>query len=216
MTPTKPPPLAASVSPFFHVVYSFTKLVIANMENLADSITPNLSLKTLSHGLRVVEPYEIRYLEYFKTWGFATCYIWACPLIKGEDYIFYCHLETQKTPEQDKLRQWYKSMLKKGSEDGVVMDYTNLYNQFFVASGEGNTKITAAHLPFFDSDYWSGAAENIGRKLEVEETSDGGLQSKLPNKRNLKAMEQDKPDVVVKDVLVMQKLIFVLAICWLT
>ena len=79
-------------------------------------------------------------------------------------------------------------MLKKGSEDGVVMDYTNLYNQFFVASGEGNTKITAARLPFFDSDYWSGAAKNIVRKLELEETSDGGLQSKLPNKRILKAM----------------------------
>ncbi|KAL7618660.1 hypothetical protein Lser_V15G00516 [Lactuca serriola] len=91
-------------------------------------------------------------------------------------------------------------MLKKGSEDGVVMDYTNLYNQFFVASGEGNTKIIAARLPFFDSDYWSGAAKNIVRKLELEETSDGGLQSKLPNKRILKAMGQDKPDVAVKDL----------------
>ncbi|CAH1437532.1 unnamed protein product [Lactuca virosa] len=148
----------------------------------------------------------IGYLEYCKTRGFATCYIWACPLIKGEDYIFYCHPETQRTPKQDKLRQWYKSMLKKGAEDGVVVDYTNLYNQFFVASGEGNRKITAARLPFFDGDYWSGAAENIVRKLEVEETSAGGLQSKLPNKRILKAMGQDKPDVAVKDVLVMQKL----------
>nr|KAJ0202032.1 hypothetical protein LSAT_V11C600316440 [Lactuca sativa] len=141
----------------------------------------------------------IGYLEYYKTWGFATCSIWAFPLIKGEDYIFYCHLETQRTPK-------YKSMLKKGSEDGVVMDYTNLYNQFFVASGEGNTKITAARLPFFDSDYWSGADENIVRKLEVEETSDGGLQSKL------KAIGQDKLDVAVKDVLVMQKLIFFLVL----
>ncbi|KAI3520951.1 hypothetical protein L1887_10406 [Cichorium endivia] len=148
----------------------------------------------------------IGYLEYCKTRGFATCYIWACPLIKGEDYIFYCHPETQRTPKQDKLRQWYKLMLKKGAEDGVVVDHTNLYNQFFVASGEGNTKISAARLPYFDGDYWSGAAENIVRKLEVEERSSGGLQSKLPNKRILKAMGQDKPDVAVKDVLVMQKL----------
>ncbi|XP_071706322.1 histone acetyltransferase HAC12-like isoform X2 [Rutidosis leptorrhynchoides] len=147
----------------------------------------------------------IGYLEYCKMRGFATCYIWACPLIKGEDYIFYCHPETQRTPKQDKLRQWYKLMLKKASEDNVVVDHTNIYNQFFVPSGDDNTKITAARLPYFDGDYWSVAAENIVRKLEVEEKA-GGLQSKLPNKRILKSMGQDKVDTAMKDVLVMQKL----------
>nr|XP_043634708.1 histone acetyltransferase HAC1-like [Erigeron canadensis] len=147
----------------------------------------------------------IGYLEYCKQRGFATCYIWACPLIKGEDYIFYCHPESQRTPKQDKLRQWYKSMLKKASEDNVVVDHTNFYHQFFVPNEETNTKITAARLPYFDGDYWSGAAENIVRKLEIEEKA-GGLQSKLPNKRILKSMGQDKHDIAMKDVLVMQKL----------
>lgn len=96
-------------------------------------------------------------------------------------------------------------MLKKAAEDNLVVHHTNLYNQFFVPSGEGNTKITAARLPYFEGDYWSGAAENIVRKLELEESSIGGLQSKLPNKRILKAMGQDKVDVAMKDVLVMQK-----------
>ncbi|KAI3663985.1 hypothetical protein L6452_30449 [Arctium lappa] len=34
----------------------------------------------------------------------------------------------------------YKLMLKKAVEDDVVVDHTNLYNQFFVSSGQGNTK----------------------------------------------------------------------------
>lgn len=97
-------------------------------------------------------------------------------------------------------------MLKKATEANVVIDHTNFYNQFFVTGGEGNNmKITAARLPYFDGDYWSVAAENYVRTLELEESAPGGLQSKLPSKRVLKAMGQDKADIAVKDVLVMNK-----------
>ncbi|KVI02625.1 histone H3-K56 acetyltransferase, RTT109 [Cynara cardunculus var. scolymus] len=102
-------------------------------------------------------------------------------------------------------KYWYKSMLRKAAEDDVVVDNTNLYNQFFVPTRQGNTKITAARLPYFDGDYWSTAAESIIKKLEEEESS-GGLRSRLPTKRTLIAMGLENPDVVTKDVLVMQRL----------
>lgn len=104
----------------------------------------------------------IAYLAHTKERGFHTAHIWACPPCKGDDYIFFCHPEDQKTPKDDRLRSWYITLLEKAKEEGIVTHITNLWDEHFQADYDVN------HIPYFEGDYWPGEAENVVKALEDE------------------------------------------------
>ena len=102
----------------------------------------------------------ISYLDYARKKGFQQAFIWACPPLKGDDYIFYAKPEDQKTPKDVRLRQWYVEMLEECQKREIVGKVTNMYDQYF-----NDKSLDASVVPYFDGDYFPGEAENIIKEL---------------------------------------------------
>lgn len=106
----------------------------------------------------------IAYLDYARKRGFATAHIWACPPLKGDDYIFFAKPEDQKTPRDNRLRLWYIDMLIECQRRNIVGKVTNMYDLYFA-----NENLDATVVPYLEGDYFPGEAENIIKIL-----SEGG------------------------------------------
>ncbi|CAI5745724.1 unnamed protein product [Peronospora destructor] len=124
----------------------------------------------------------IAYFEFVKQRGFHTAHLWACPPLKGDDYILYCHPEAQKTPKSDRLRAWYVDMLVKAEEEGVVWQITNMYDDYW------RNDNTPCALPYFEGDYWVGLVEDLIEKLDAEKPK------KIANKRGSKSQKRKSSD----------------------
>lgn len=105
-------------------------------------------------------------------------------------------------------------MLRKATKENIVVDLTNLYDHFFIQTGESKAKVTAGRLPYFDGDYWPGAAEDMIYQINQEEEgrklNKKGTTKKMITKRALKASGQsDLSSNASKDLLLMHKVIFI-------
>ena len=103
----------------------------------------------------------ISYLDYVRRRGFSTAHIWACPPLKGDDYILYAKPEDQKTPKDDRLRQWYIDMLVECQKRGIVGKLTNMYDLYF-----SNKSNDATVVPYMEGDYFPAEVENIIKDID--------------------------------------------------
>jgi len=110
----------------------------------------------------------ISYLDYARDKGYEQAFIWACPPLKGDDYIFYAKPDDQKTPKDVRLRQWYLDMLEDCQRRNIVGKVTNMYDHYF-----NDKSLDAADVPYFEGDYFPGEAENIIKDLNDEGTKKG-------------------------------------------
>mmetsp|Transcript_13759 Transcript_13759/g.29222 ORF Transcript_13759/g.29222 Transcript_13759/m.29222 type:complete len:1610 (-) Transcript_13759:80-4909(-) len=122
------------------------------------------------------------YLDYVRAKGYNTAHIWACPPLKGDDYILFAKPEDQKTPKDDRLRQWYIDMLIDCQKRGIVGKMTNAYELYFA-----NEKNDATVLPYMEGDYFPAEMENIIKDME-----EGKNLSKKPDKAGKKGKKEKK------------------------
>lgn len=111
----------------------------------------------------------IAYLDYVRCKGYATAHIWACPPLKGDDYILYAKPEDQKIPRDDRLRQWYIDMLVEAQKRGIVSKITNMYDLYFA-----DPKNDATVVPYMEGDYFPAEVENIIKDIEEGKSSKKG------------------------------------------
>jgi len=137
----------------------------------------------------------IAYLDYVRQKGYVTAHIWACPPLKGDDYIFYAKPEDQKTPRDARLKQWYIDMLTECQKRNIAGKVTNMYDLYF-----SNYKLDATAVPYLEGDYFPGEAENIIKDLKEGNGKKAGgtggkkkkKQSKAKNNRGTRATGLDE------------------------
>ncbi|EFP09924.1 hypothetical protein CRE_21377 [Caenorhabditis remanei] len=103
----------------------------------------------------------LAYFEYMGLKGFKNGHLWANPPVKGVDYIFNIHPETQRYLDKVQLIGWYHKILKQGKDTGVLAGYRNFEEEF--KKGEFKNPID---LPVFVDSLWHKILEWVNDQLK--------------------------------------------------
>lgn len=129
----------------------------------------------------------VSYLATARERGYEAAHIWACPPSRGNNFVFWNHPASQRTPTKERLVAWYHNALSRAVECGIVTDVKSMYESDFQKSlSELENEVNACDQPevsrvpcgrmvcppLLDGDFWIEEAVrvhqmNISRNLKI-------------------------------------------------
>merc|ERR1712118_468717 len=124
-------------------------------------------------------------------------HIWVEPPKMGDEYIFFARSDQQRKPmKREKLREWYKRMLDKAKDRGIVHEYGSMHEHF--------ASITSLRqIPLFHGDQWEITVPSL---LGIGKEDPRPAPSKKENPDLSKLLRMDSKDVVYKAIQEMRHL----------
>jgi len=121
-------------------------------------------------------------------------HIWVEPPKMGDEYIFFARSDQQRKPmKREKLREWYKRMLDKAKDKGIVEHYGSMHDLFPALK-------SLREIPLFHGDQWEITVPSL---LGIEQDEVAPAPKKL---EPAKMLRMDSKDVVQKAQQEMQHL----------
>jgi hypothetical protein len=128
----------------------------------------------------------VSYLATARERGYHTAHIWACPPSRGNSFVFWNHPSSQRTPNRERLINWYHGALSRAITCGVVTDVKSLFESDFanvVTDKEGQDMALVPKQgrvicpPLLDGDFWIEEAVRVhsvslARYIKVRASTD--------------------------------------------
>ncbi|GMH89283.1 hypothetical protein TrST_g941 [Triparma strigata] len=128
----------------------------------------------------------VSYFGWCKAHGFSQVHIWSCPPSRGNNFIFWGHPTSQKTPNRQRLQTWYQALLSRAVSQGIATNVHSLCDDF-----ENYGKLKQDDQPtcpvILHGDYWLDEAARLWKQHEKRVVS-----NKLSSGRKSNQIIEDK------------------------
>ncbi len=90
----------------------------------------------------------------------SNCNADATVSTQGDEYILYCHPNSQKMPTPSKLREWYlQHVLAPASALGIVEQVSTVHDTYLPGGRHHKLHLcSTTRMPYLEGDCWPGEA----------------------------------------------------------
>jgi len=128
----------------------------------------------------------VSYFGWCKAHGFEQVHIWSCPPSRGNNFIFWGHPTSQKTPNRQRLQTWYQALLSRAVSQGIATNINSLCDDF-EAFGKLKPDDSPSCPAILHGDYWLDEAARLWKQHEKRVVS-----NKLSSGRKSNQIIEDK------------------------